>query len=155
KLYFANDYHRAALTKGLGHDFHGQEISLKAWPACGGMHAPMDAAIQIVTEHDVDVHDIERIDVRVAGGMAAFCEPRDVRGRPTTMMDAKVSMPFNIAVALVHGGVPLRAHTAEGRSDETVLGLADRVVPVEDPSLSDGTCLPPADVTVSLAGGQT
>ena len=58
--------------------------------------------------------------------------PLEARRRPTHSAQAKYSIPFTAAVAMVYGDVKLRNYTEAGMKDEKVLALAERVTVHKD-----------------------
>jgi 2-methylcitrate dehydratase PrpD len=53
--------------------------------------------------------------------------PRDQKLRPATAIDAKFSLPFTTAAALIDGEVTLETFRHERLRDERILALAERV----------------------------
>jgi 2-methylcitrate dehydratase PrpD len=68
-----------------------------------------------------------------------LAEPRERKVRPQTAIDAKFSLPFTVATALLHGEVTLDSFTAERLSDEAVLAVARLVQCDIDPGQPDNT----------------
>jgi len=123
---FTPDYER--LTGELGKRFYTLEHhGFKAWPACGLNRRPISSILQLREEHGLKAQDIERIDVSGGQHILRLAEPLDARRRPTHSAQAKYSIPFTIAVAMVYGDVKLHNYTEAGMKDEAVLQLADRV----------------------------
>ena len=61
-----------------------------------------------------------------------MCEPLDTRRAPTTLVEAKFSLPYLVAVAAARGGMRLADFTPEALRDPQVLAMARKVVPVDD-----------------------
>lgn len=156
QVYFAGEYDREQLTAGLGDDFRGDRVSFKPWPACGITHNPIQGVLDLVTGNDLAPDDIGEI--RVVTGNAncwALCEPLDVRRRPPTAMDARYSIPYTVAAAAVTRGVRLADFTADALRRDDVALMADKVVPVFDPSLERPEPIPPALVEIDTVDGRT
>lgn len=118
-----------AILGGLGTRFpllakHG----FKVWPACGYTRATNTAILKLRDEHKLKPADVASI--TVVGGTGAtrlLSEPLEQKRRPKLSIDAKFSIPFTSAVAMVHGDVALRHFTDESLTDSAVLAMADRV----------------------------
>jgi 2-methylcitrate dehydratase PrpD len=74
-----------------------------------------------------------------------------------TVLQAQLSLPYTVAVALTRGAVTLGDFAADARSDATVRALMNRVTVTVDPDAD--AAYPrsgrPARTTVELAGGRT
>jgi 2-methylcitrate dehydratase PrpD len=100
----------------------------KVWPACGYTRATNTAILRLRQEHKLQPADVASL--TVVGGTGAtklLSEPLDLKRRPRLSIDAKFSIPFTSAVAMVHGTVALKHFTDEALSDAAVLAMADRV----------------------------
>jgi len=105
-------------------DRHG----FKVWPACGYTRATNTAILRLREEHKLKPADVATL--TVVGGTGAtklLSEPLDLKRRPQLSIDAKFSIPFTSAVAMVHGDVALRHFTDAALADPAVLAMADRV----------------------------
>jgi 2-methylcitrate dehydratase PrpD len=65
-----------------------------------------------------------------------LCEPLENKKNPVTAIEAKFSLPFAVATAIVHGTVTLDHFNPQGLSDPLVLGLARKVSYRVDEKLS-------------------
>jgi 2-methylcitrate dehydratase PrpD len=116
------------LTGALGTRFYTLEHhGFKAWPACGLNRRPVNAILDLRREHALRPEDVEEIIVRGGAHILRLAEPLEARRRPTHSAQAKYSIPFTAAVAMVYGDVKLRNYTSDGMKDPKVLALADRV----------------------------
>ncbi len=110
-------------------DRHG----FKVWPACGYTRATNTAILRLREEHQLKPADIATL--TVVGGTGAtklLSEPLELKRRPKLSIDAKFSIPFTSAVAMVHGTVALKHFTDAALTDPAVLAMADRVSYRED-----------------------
>ncbi len=126
-LYARGQWEPQALTQRLGMHFYGAEVSFKPWPSCRGTHALIEAALGLRRSPGFRLADIGEL--RTYGGSVQqmLTEPRAQKLRPQTAIDAKFSIPFTVASALVHGELTLRSFRAEALADPKVLALAGRV----------------------------
>src|SRR3954466_12282613 len=127
-----------AITGELGTRFplldrHG----FKVWPACGYTRATNTAILHLREEHKLQPADVASL--TVVGGTGAtklLSEPLDLKRRPRLSIDAKFSIPFTSAIAMVHGNVALKHFTDDALSDSAVLAMADRVSYREEKDVS-------------------
>ncbi len=152
--YFRGGYDRDQMLAELGTDFRGAGTLYKVWPSVGTSHSHIQATIGILREHDLKHDDISEIRVHVGDYHNLMCTPLAVRRAPETLVDAKFSLPFLVALAAVHGTVKVGDFTEEGLRNRQVRSLAARVVPVEDSSLDWKLELPPGRVEVITADGR-
>ena len=123
------------------------DTSIKPWPCCRISHPYVAAALEArrsIGMLDLDAIDEVRLDVNASA--SKLCVPLDARVQPATLQDAKYSIPFMTAHALVHGTVDLDSTSEACLADSRVLDLARRVT-IHD-GLPDGPGHPPAVVTV-------
>lgn len=138
----------ARLTEGLGGGYRIDRNSFKLHAACGHTHPAIDAALELRRRGAVP-GEIDEIRVRT------FRTALDVTGirDPRNPYQAKFSLPFCIALALIRGRVDLDDFTPAALADQAVRDLAGRVVLEEDDA---GTAAYPslwqATVVISSAG---
>lgn len=120
-------YDPDAITRELGARFEIEHISFKPWPSCRGTHAAIEAALQCRQQHELDPRDIEHVQVSGGPMLRMLGEPSESKRRPATAIDAKFSLPFTVATALVRGHVTLADFLPQALLDQEVLHLAARV----------------------------
>jgi 2-methylcitrate dehydratase PrpD len=126
-LYSKGHYDADILMKDLGKTFEGANVSFKPWPTCRGTHTFIEAAFNLLDEYHVLPEDIMDIRVVVSSFNQMLCEPVEVKRSPQAIIDAKFSIPFVLATALVYRNVTLDHFTPESLKDEKVLNLARKV----------------------------
>jgi 2-methylcitrate dehydratase PrpD len=144
---------------GLGESWELVESGLKVKPyPCGGLaHTAIDAAVALRQEQITAVgrgftaESIESVHVEVTARTFA----RIIFGAPRTELEAKFSMPYLIARALVDGRVGLGAFTDESIHDPIVLAVAAKVTMHLGADLTPNQSGRPARVQIHLTGGQT
>lgn len=152
--YFGGRYDREQILDDLGRKFTGGLTLYKRWSAVGTAHSHIQATIDIVTGHDIRSDQIDGIKVFVGDYHQLMCDPLEVRRAPKTLVDAKFSLPYLVAVAAARRDVRLADFAEEALKDPEVLQLAQRIVPVEDHSLDWKLELPPGRVEILLRDGQ-
>jgi 2-methylcitrate dehydratase PrpD len=128
-LYAKGKYDPALLLKDLGTLFESANIAFKAWPSCRGTHAYVEGALAIVKENNIRLADIDSIKV-VVGERSInrrLCEPLEKKQHPSVAIDAKFSIPFTVATALVHKTITLDSFTPQSLKNAEVLNMAEKV----------------------------
>jgi 2-methylcitrate dehydratase PrpD len=154
EMYFGNEYDRAKIVDGLGRTYSGGRTLYKQWPAVGTSHSHVHATIGLMREHGIDAAQVDRIRVFVGDYHRLMCEPLDARRSPTTLVEAKFSLPYLVAVAAVRGGMRLADFTPEALRDPQVLTMASKVVPVDDASLDWKREMPLGRVEIVMSDGR-
>lgn len=132
KVYFGGQYNRARMLEDLGKEYLGASMLFKAWPAVGNVHTYIHAAVELLKEHRLKPDDVEEVRVFVGDFHQRMSNPLEARRAPATLVDAKFSLPFCVALAISRGQVRVSDFTAAALQDPEVLALARKVVPVED-----------------------
>lgn len=127
-LYAGGKYDPGAILEALGQRWYGEDLSFKPWPACRGTHAFIELAMQLAADHAIGWRDVSRIVVDIDPVHVMLMEPAARKQAPATAIDAKFSIPFTVALALVRGEVTLDDFTPAVLSDPDVLAVASRVV---------------------------
>jgi len=153
-MYFSAGYDPAVALDRLGERFEITEVSFKPWPSCRASHTYIEATLELVREYDIQPEDIKRVVVHVGDFSQTLCQPLEERQRPSTSTTAKFSVPFAVAVTIVHRKVMLHHFSGEGIKDERVLQLAQRVIPRYDQRFNKSTGEPPALVKIETNDGK-
>jgi 2-methylcitrate dehydratase PrpD len=132
RLYAGGRYEAADVLAGLGEINLIEQLSFKPWPCCRGTHAYIQIALELAREHGFTAADVTAVAVDTGPIQAMLVEPLARKQAPQTAIDAKFSIPFTLAVALVRGRVALEDFAAEARADPNVLALARRVTPTSN-----------------------
>jgi 2-methylcitrate dehydratase PrpD len=116
----------AAQLADLGERWETLRISIKPYPTCHLTHAAIEAGLGLAAE-GVAAADVERVRLTVPeAAVGIVLEPRERKLRPRTAYDAKFSLPYTVAAALVDGRVDLETFSAEQLGAPDVLQLAAR-----------------------------
>jgi 2-methylcitrate dehydratase PrpD len=116
---------------GLGESYNITRITQKNHGCCGHAFAAIDAALEL---RGRGVKPEEATMIAVASYKAAL----DVAGirEPRTASEAKFSIPYLVAHALIHGSVRLDAFEETRLGDPAVRALMRKVYVREDPALT-------------------
>jgi 2-methylcitrate dehydratase PrpD len=128
----------APIAEDLGTSWHIDDLAIKVYPTCQGVHSYVDLALDLAEQNHMPSDDIERVLVRV-GPLAGvgLCEPRSLRARPQTTYAAEFSIPYCVASALVNGRLEFDAFTPASLEDERVIALAHKLDYVVDEAMDE------------------
>jgi 2-methylcitrate dehydratase PrpD len=138
-------------TNELGTRYNIQSITQKNHGCCGHTFAAIDAMLDIRQQHTLDVTQIEAI--RIDTYQTAL----DVTGNfePRTAFEAKFSLPYVVAHALLYGAVRLSAFEPQRLQDPQIDSLIAKTKLVADPQLSAGfPVLRAARIVITLRDGR-
>jgi len=126
-----------------------EAANAKPYPCCRSSHTSVSIALEL--HERIAGRPVEKVEVAVNARAGFLCRPMDERRRPRTLADAKYSIPYMVAFALVHGRVDLTNLVDGILEDAEVKALADRLT-VSD-HLPDRKGLAPSEIAVTLADG--
>ena len=137
--------------------FEITRTGIKPHACCRYNQTPIDAALQVSRDNDLEPGDVASVRVGVVGpAMGIVAEPRARKIRPSTATDAQFSLQYSVAVALLTGQAFLEQFADPFLTDEAVLAMAERVHVEHDKSLDEH--YPdhfPATATVETTAGDT
>lgn len=133
RLFADGCYEPAAILDGLGRDCLVEQLSFKPWPACRGTHAYIEIALELRRRHALAWTDIRSVTIETGPVQQMLIEPLARRRAPQTTIDARFSIPFMVALALVRGRVALDDLEPATLADRDILALAQRVMPAANP----------------------
>ena len=154
-VYFDGNYDRENMLRDLGKDYLGAAMLYKPWPACGVAFTYIHATLELMKEHRLQPSDIEQIRVYVGDYQYQLCIPLESRRAPTTLVDAKFSIPFCVAVAAARQHVKISDFAGDALKDPQVLAIAQKVIPVQDNRFDWKMTLPPGRVEIVTRDGRT
>ncbi len=115
----------------LGQDFHITRLTFKNHIGCGHTFPAVDGALALQSMHHVAVEDIVRVRVgtyRPALDIACY-------ERPASANEARFSLKYMVASALVHGSVRMAAFESARLEDPATRALMERIEVSVDPAL--------------------
>jgi 2-methylcitrate dehydratase PrpD len=115
----------------LGQRFHITDMTFKNHACCGHTFAPIDGALALQKEMQVGADDIALMHI------GTYAPALDVAGNfnPTTAPEARFSVPYVVATALLFGSVRLAAFTEERLKEPRIRALMQRIQLTVDPEL--------------------
>ncbi|WP_267388791.1 MmgE/PrpD family protein [Sphingomonas sp. GC_Shp_3] len=132
RLYADGMFDEVVLLDGLGERVHGEQLSFKRWPACRGTHAYIEAALRLRERLGGAWQHIAAITITVGDVQRMLVEPPARKQAPATAIDAKFSIFYTVACALVRGAVGLQDFDGGARIDADLLALTARMAAIHD-----------------------
>ena len=124
---FQDIYDYSRITETLGKKWEMDETSIKVH-ACCRFGAPVaDCGLELYKQ-GVRAKDVEKIVAKVGDfTVRVLCTPPEPKVRPVTHVDAKFSLPYTLAVALVKNKTGVDEFREEVLGDKEVLALIDKI----------------------------
>ena len=124
------------ITAKLGELWHTELIMIKSYAAQGGLHGPVQAALELRAEHGIDPHSVARVDIAVGDAIHkhGWWKPE----RPLTPTGAQMNIGYAVAVALLDGQVLPPQFTANRLDADDVWALVDRISVRHDSGIDAG-----------------
>jgi 2-methylcitrate dehydratase PrpD len=115
----------------LGRDYHVTHMTFKNHACCGHTFAPIDGALDLQGMAGMAAADIRKVVI------STYRSAIDVAGnpQPATAAQARFSIPFVVASALLYGSVRPAAFSAERLADPGLRALMEKVTLQVDPAL--------------------
>jgi len=131
-------YNLQDMTDHLGNPWVIQDpgFTLKKYPCCHSIHSSLDAMFDLLDERPLRADQISRVECRVDADRVHVL----VHPRPTTGLEAKFSLEYCLAAAILDGRISLAQF-----EDHKVLGgpirdLIPRIEASKDDTLEDWVC---------------
>ena len=122
------------VTRGLGRDYHIVHVTFKNHGCCGHTFPAIDAVLELKAKHGLSHKDVKKI------RLASYKAGLDIidNATPEGEYQAKFSVQYTVAHALVYGSVRLNAFLPDRMNDPEVRALMKKVEVIADPELSKG-----------------
>jgi len=135
------------LEKGFEEKYAIEKIYMKPYAACMRCHPPIEATLKLKEKYKIDFLQVKKINVLTYNMAANGNEHTEVSG----ITDAKMSIPFSIAVALKTERAGINEFTEKQLHDNEILALAKKVEVIGDDVLNSLTPLKrPAIVQIMM-----
>jgi 2-methylcitrate dehydratase PrpD len=114
-----------------------QEVFVKKHASCLGNAPALDWVLDLMRAQRIAPEEVREIRVGVrASTLAMIGEPREIRVRPKTMLDAQMSLPYSLGVAMLDGEAGIAQFAAARLQDPRVIALAERIHAYAHPDLA-------------------
>jgi 2-methylcitrate dehydratase PrpD len=140
----------AVADLGARWEIEDSGITVKLYPSCAATHPPLDALTGIVRRERVMPDQVAAIDVEVDSMTPRLL----IHPNPTTGLEAKFSMPFCAAAAVVFPRIGIDTFAVDRIGDAAVQSLMPRVTLRANPEFDAAAPLSQARVTVRLRDGR-
>lgn len=121
----------SAVGATLGSDFHITRLTFKNHIGCGHTFAAIDGAQALQRQHGFTHADIDRVDLGVYQPTLDIAPHVD----PQNADQARFSLHYMVATALVHGSVRLSAFEPDRLNDPATRALMQRIHKALDPAV--------------------
>ncbi|WP_371377042.1 MmgE/PrpD family protein [Sporomusa aerivorans] len=131
-------------------EFMSNTAFYKMYSSCGHTHSPLDAIFSIMREQEISVEQIQAVEIatyRISVELTAQLK----NGSDD---EAKFSLPYCIACALLFHKVTLDEFTADILIDPRVIELARKIQVFEDPAATQAFPKRFAKVTITMQDGR-
>lgn len=149
------DLNFSAVTADLGVRWYTPETAFKPYPCCQILHSFIEACKEIGAALAADgagVSEIEDVVCLVKEpGLTLVTKPWPEKQAPTHPHEARFSLPFVVASAMLNGDIGVDSFSESALRDREIITLAARVRAGEDPD-SDYPLHCPARMEVKAAG---
>jgi 2-methylcitrate dehydratase PrpD len=126
-------------------------ITVKLYPSCAGTHPTLDALLDVRGREKFTADEVDRIEIDVDPIVPTIL----IYERPANALEAKFSMPFCAAAAVVFGSVGIETFDDGRIRDPRVAEMMAKIAMRVDPELGKGApALTEARVRVHLKNGR-
>jgi len=122
----------ARATRGLGTDYHITRVTFKNHGCCGHAFAALDAVLELKRKHGFAHQDVRRMHIATYKGGLDIVDNMNPEGA----YQAKFSLQYTAAHALIYGSVRLNAFGPDRLGNPDVRSLMQKVECIADPELS-------------------
>ncbi|MDB5055036.1 MAG: MmgE/PrpD family protein [Bacilli bacterium] len=123
----ADQYELDTVWKTLGKQWLSTELSYKPYPCCHFNHAFVDCA-KTWLQDNINIAELEQIICHINPEVVAIvCEPWEKKMQPRTGYEAKFSLPYAVASALLDGNVTLDTYREQAIRREGVKELMGKI----------------------------
>jgi 2-methylcitrate dehydratase PrpD len=145
---------RDALLADLGRRFLGAESSIKRYPSSRCTHAPVEAVLHLVRQHQLTAEDVAAVKVKVSGPCVRVAGAPFAETAGAVQVDAQFNIAYTVAAALLWRDVFIPQITEPLVLDPRARELAARVTVDVLPEAAEHMSFVPAEVAIQLTSGQ-
>ena len=121
------------VDRALGEVWEIMYMDNKPYPCCRSTHPSIDAAIHIHNQYHFPIEDIKSIEVETYAIGKKQCGETPGSLHPSSVSEAKFSIPYTVIAALIKGCIGLSDFTLERITDEKI----QRLLPLVTVNVSD------------------
>ena len=131
KTYMRDKYNLEEVIRKLGEDHKIMETGLKLYGCCRGVHGALDGILEMKKKFNLNYENIESITVRVNEHIKRITGKKRIE----TLLDAQMSLPYGVALAIVKGEVSLYKYSPNDLSNKKIQNLIKKIEMVVDSKL--------------------
>ncbi len=121
-----------SIGANLGSDYLVMEDGIKAYPTILCSHSPIQATLEIISKKNIDPADIKEIHIR----QNDLAKGQGCNYAPDTILAARLSTPYCVAMAASEGNVSLSQFTNEKLNDNKIKEIMNKIKIQGDPELN-------------------
>ncbi len=125
KITTAADPKLERISDDLGEVYSLSDVYFKPFTACRHTHGSAQAILELLSENDLEIGEIESIDVHTYG-IAKLAVGKEVN-KESTFVSAQFSIPYVVAVCLMDGELGPRQLTEKRLADSDLLAFSEKV----------------------------
>jgi len=147
---FGGSVQTSTTLNGLGREFRITETYLKRHAGCRGNHAPLDVALEVVRQEQIDPSAI--VAMRIAVDTVTLAASIEA---PINAEQTQFSIGFSVAVALLYGNASIFQYSESRLQEPAVRAVMQKITVIADPKLDVG--YPEqraATIEIELSNGQ-
>ena len=108
---------------GTPWDIEFPGIAIKQYPCCLSTQSVIDLALQLMSRHGIDAARVHSVEARISARRLAHTD----RPRPEGPLEAKLSIQYVLARAILDGGVRLEHFSEENWREDRIAGFMTRI----------------------------
>ena len=128
----SDDIRLHEIERDLGRVWRAQAVCFKPYCCCGSNHSSIDAALDLMAEHGFGAANVRRV---IVGTSRVVLQQTGFRYQPSTVLNAQMSLCYNLAVALIDRHALIDQFTPARIAEPIVCDLAARVDVEVDPEM--------------------
>lgn len=128
----SDDTRPEEIERDLGKVWRAEGVCFKPYSCCGSNHASIDAALALKTEYGFSAADVSSVTIgisRVVERQTGFAYT------PSTVLNAQMSIRYNVAVALLDSAALIEQFTAHRMADPVLNEFISRMNVEVDPEM--------------------
>jgi len=129
---FSNNFSLSSIIELLGKHYSILDVYFKPYPSCNYTHIPIDLILEIKKKYGITSRDIRLIECYT---FAAAVDGHS-NTKPKTIIAASQSIPYSIAISIIHGKAGIEEYTTN-LSNQEVKYLSSKVKIIHDKKMDN------------------
>jgi len=142
------------LREKLGDNYSIKNLAFKKYPSCAGTHAAVDAALFLKKKYRIEYWQIDAVECAARPNIESIL----IYNRPQTGLEAKFSMQYCTACALINGKLGIQDFEDTAVQESEVQEFVKKIRFISDPEFEkvaiERNLLAPTRVKIFLKDGQ-